>query len=68
MAKTKDGKKIVPQEEIVATETEIENAIAMLVSDYVALQKEGGEQIASAERINLTSFIAGIPPSFSYIG
>lgn len=51
MAKTKDGKKIVPQEEIVATETEIENAIAMLVSDYVALQKEGGEQIASAERI-----------------
>lgn len=51
MAKTKDGKKIVPQEEIVATNEEVNAAIEMLIGDYIAMQKEGGEQIASAERI-----------------
>ena len=47
MAKTKDGKKIVPQEEIVATNEEVNAAIEMLIGDYIAMQKEGGEQMAT---------------------
>lgn len=51
MAKTKDGKKIVVDEQIVATQEEMDIALEMLVADYVAMAKEGNTEVASAERI-----------------
>lgn len=51
MAKTKDGKKLLPRQETIATEKEVEEALGMLVGDYLAMKKEADNAEPDAERI-----------------
>lgn len=51
MAKTKDGKEILPRQETVATEKEWEEALEMLMGDYLAMKKEANAAEPNVERI-----------------